>query len=238
MREFVFTLEYDPGVDALIDVLIDRPDARSMAVSCSLADDRLWRIDRVSGPTGATDRAKGVLLDEAYDGISKSTRDCDGQIYRDVLEETARSCTVYRYVEGIDRCDAVETIANRYLDGGLLFEVRRAEATERWRVLMQSDAKVGLLYDTLSATLADGIAFSFGHLDAVTDAPVDPFASVSLRPEQRRVLEVAAERGYYETPRGTTLEEIADDLGVPRSTVSYRLRRAEADLVAAFLASE
>ena len=59
----------------------------------------------------------------------------------------------------------------------------------------------------------------------------------SIRPEQGRVLEVAAQNGYYETPRETTLDELAAELDCPRSTVSYRLRKAEAALVEAYLST-
>jgi predicted DNA binding protein len=41
--------------------------------------------------------------------------------------------------------------------------------------------------------------------------------------------------GYYETPIETTLDAVADRLDLPRSTVSYRLRRAEAQLVESYL---
>jgi predicted DNA binding protein len=92
-----------------------------------------------------------------------------------------------------------------------------------------------MLYDTLAASLRDGLTFNFDHLTPVTSSPMTPFESRSLRSEQRRVLEVAFEAGYYETPRETTLDDIADRLDWPRSTVSYRLRRAEAEVVAEFL---
>ncbi|WP_299268748.1 helix-turn-helix domain-containing protein [Halorientalis sp.] len=62
-----------------------------------------------------------------------------------------------------------------------------------------------------------------------------PFNSVTIQPEQHHVLEKAAEEGYYRTPRETTLDELATELECPRSTVSYRLRRAEAALVDEYL---
>nr|WP_231753940.1 helix-turn-helix domain-containing protein [Natronomonas sp. CBA1123] len=38
----------------------------------------------------------------------------------------------------------------------------------------------------------------------------------------------AVEAGYYETPREIETYELAEQLGIPGSTLSYRLRRAEA----------
>jgi predicted DNA binding protein len=238
MREFVFTITYDEGADRLMDVLVDAPEARSSALVCAMSEDELWRLDRVSGPSETVDRAKTLLTNEAYDGLSISERPCDGTGYSDVLEDRAQSCVIYTHFGRLNRCDAVSLISARYLSGGVLFEVRRHTDTERWRILMQDDEKVGMLYDTLGATLRDGLSFRFEHLEDVTDPPLNPFASLSLRPEQRRVLEIAADHGYYETPREVTLDEIAAMLDIPRSTVSYRLRRAEAELIDEFLSSE
>jgi predicted DNA binding protein len=235
MREFVFTITYDEGTDELMDLLAGVPEARSTALLCSMSDEELWRLDRVTGPSETVERAKTLLLSDDYDGLSISERDCDGESYSDVLEERARRCVVYTHFESASRCDAVSLITTRYLSGGVLFEVTRRGDTERWRILMQDDEKVGMLYDTLGATLREGLSFRFEHLEDATDPPTNPLSSLSVPPEQRRVLEAAADHGYYETPRAVTLDELASLLDVPRSTVSYRLRRAEAELISAYL---
>ncbi|MFB6176769.1 MAG: helix-turn-helix domain-containing protein [Halobaculum sp.] len=41
--------------------------------------------------------------------------------------------------------------------------------------------------------------------------------------------------GYYETPRECTVTELSDRLDVARSTLQYRLQRAESQLLAAFV---
>lgn len=237
MRELVFTITYDAGADQLMDVLASAPEARCTALVCPVGPDELWRLERVSGPTEAVERAKSLLTSDEYDGLSVSDRACDGDARSDVLEDRTRRCVVYSHVDSLTRCDAVSLVSIRYLSGGVLFSVTRRGDRERWRILMQNDEKVGMLYDTLGATLRDGLSFRFEHLENVTDPPMNPFASLSLPPEQQRVLEAAADHGYYETPRETTLDELATVLECPRSTVSYRLRRAEAELAEAFLSS-
>lgn len=237
MREFVFDIRYDAGTDPLMDVFIETPEARSTAFLCSMADESLWRLDRVTGPEAAVDRATALLTDGGYDSFSISDRPCEGHRYTDVLEAGPQASVVYTYVDDIGRCDAVSIITNRYVSGGVLFEVTRHGDTERWRILLEDDEKVGMLYDTLGGKLRDGLSFRFEHLSDATESPMNPLTSVSLRPEQRSVLELAAEEGYYETPRETTLDDLAAMLDTPRSTVSYRLRRAEAELVAQFLSS-
>ena len=237
MREFVFEIRYDEGADAFMDLLIDTPEARSTAFLCSMTGEELWRLDRVTGPPDAVDRGTTLLTDDEYDPHSISERCCEGRRYTEVLEDGAQHSVVYTYLDRTDRCDAVPLITNRYVTGGLLFEVSRQANTERWRILMENDRKVGMLYDTLGGKLRDGLSFRFEQLGDVSESPMNPLSSVSVRPEQRRVLELAAEEGYYETPRETTLDELASALDCPRSTVSYRLRRAEAALVEAFLSS-
>jgi len=49
----------------------------------------------------------------------------------------------------------------------------------------------------------------------------------SFPSRQREILNVAFERGYYDIPRETTLEEIADEIGITKTTASNHLRKAE-----------
>lgn len=52
-----------------------------------------------------------------------------------------------------------------------------------------------------------------------------------LTDRQREALRTAYELGHFEVPRGTSLEEIATELGVSASAVSERLRRAQTRLI-------
>jgi len=61
-------------------------------------------------------------------------------------------------------------------------------------------------------------------------APTTDTGTGELPPEQEGALRAAVEHGYYETPRAADLGDLADILDVPRSTLAYRLRRAEAHL--------
>jgi predicted DNA binding protein len=56
-----------------------------------------------------------------------------------------------------------------------------------------------------------------------------------LTDRQRSVLQAAYHAGYFDRPRDSTAEELADALGVSSATVHYHLRRAQAALVAEFL---
>jgi len=235
MREFVFTLTYDSGADPVMDAFAAAPNARATALVCPVAESAVWRLDTVTGPPETVERVTALITDEERDLFSVSDRGCVGRRYSDVLSASARRAVVYTRVSEATRCDAVSLIARRYLTGGVFAEVTRRESEERWRLLTESDERVGMLYDTLGGSLRDEISFRFEHLEDATEPPSNPFASLSLRPEQQQVLELAAEMGYYETPRETTLDDLAAELDCPRSTVSYRLRRAEAQLVSSFI---
>lgn len=65
----------------------------------------------------------------------------------------------------------------------------------------------------------------------VTSAETDAL----LTDRQREVLDAAVREGYFAVPRECTLAELADSLGVDKSTASTVLRRGESRLVKWFL---
>ncbi|WP_435360692.1 helix-turn-helix domain-containing protein [Haloarchaeobius sp. DFWS5] len=52
-----------------------------------------------------------------------------------------------------------------------------------------------------------------------------------LSKRQREVFELARSRGYYEWPRGVSLQELATELDISKATVTEHLRKAEAKLL-------
>ena len=58
-----------------------------------------------------------------------------------------------------------------------------------------------------------------------------------LTETQREALVLAYERGYFDSPREASLEEIADELGITQQSLSSRLRRGHRRLIGATLAS-
>ncbi|WP_129115986.1 helix-turn-helix domain-containing protein [Halegenticoccus tardaugens] len=57
----------------------------------------------------------------------------------------------------------------------------------------------------------------------------------SIPPRQREFLNVAAERGYFEIPRQVTLEDLADEMDITKTTASNHLRKAERKLIQVLL---
>ena len=51
-----------------------------------------------------------------------------------------------------------------------------------------------------------------------------------LPPPNRQILEKAVKSGYYDWPRKISLSALSETLSLPKTTLSYRLRRAEKEL--------
>lgn len=77
---------------------------------------------------------------------------------------------------------------------------------------------------------------AFGmHFDVAYVRPSVEAESL-LTERQQEVVEAAIQRGYYDTPRTSSLTELADDLGMAKSTVSETLHRAEETIVKQYAA--
>ncbi|RKD97327.1 putative DNA binding protein [Halopiger aswanensis] len=72
-----------------------------------------------------------------------------------------------------------------------------------------------------------GISLTVDHL-RVSDDEDD--GVVALTEKQQELLAVAHEEGYFDVPRGISQDELADRLGVSKSAISQRLRRAIGEL--------
>lgn len=236
MREFAFTLQFETGEDALTDCFSVHEDARSQALICALSDDRVWRLEQVTGPADALDEIKPLLLDPDSGIESLSETPCEATRSHDVLDDRQNQCTVYSLLDGVERCHTVPSLASRYLEVGTLCRLQRRGQCQHWQILTRDEKRVGLLFETLHEKLRDGVTFQFGHLKQATWTG-EAIPSATLPGKQREALAAAIEHGYYETPREISLDDLATTLDVPRSTLSYRLRKAEARLAKAYVAN-
>lgn len=234
MQEFVFTVTYDRGSDPVADVFIDHPKVALTTLSCSVANGSIWYLSRVTGPADALDRLDDVLLDPTHCNECLDTQRCRTEWQYEVLSSGRTSRTVYAYgTEGSD-CHSIPVLAATHLGDGIFHDAERRGEQYRWRLLVPDDAEVGTLYDTLRRDLRDGLRLSLDHLSEPTQWG-DTVVSLSDIPhEQRSTLKEAVDRGYYETPKEITTQELADELDMPQSTVQYRLSRAEAWLATEF----
>jgi predicted DNA binding protein len=67
--------------------------------------------------------------------------------------------------------------------------------------------------------------------------PVDTAAEAGLTDTQQEALVLAYERGYFESPREVTLEEIGEELGITQQAVGSRLRNGSKYVIGSTLSS-
>lgn len=92
-------------------------------------------------------------------------------------------------------------------------------------------------FDAIAAAVDDCAEMEIERLtDASAPEPDAAPDSDDLSAEQEAALRAAIEHGYHGTPREVDVGELADRLDVPRSTLTYRLRRAEAHLAKQYTA--
>lgn len=231
MREFEFTLRYERGADRLMDRFADHPDASAWTPTCVATPRSTWQVTHLLGPEAALDRIEAVYLDEAFCNECLHAHECESVRTHDVLARRPSHRVVYTRRTETGECHSVPSLAAEHVGEGVLFDALRREDGYRWTVLMPDDGGVGALFDAVSAGLREGIGIDLGHVSDLRDRSVRSFPGLDLPHDQREAIVAAVEHGYYATPRETTVADLSEALDVPRSTLQYRLQRAEARVV-------
>ncbi|MCU4925264.1 helix-turn-helix domain-containing protein [Halobacteria archaeon AArc-dxtr1] len=233
MREFVFALEYDPGTNPVADALADNPGTQVRSLSCHVTPESLWRVDHATGSAAALETLETAYRDVTYCADCLIRDDCGADCETQVLDRSSDELVVYTYWDRTDVCTSVPHVALDQLGEGLLFETYREGRRYRWRIVLDDEAPIHTFFDALGEEVGECAGMEMLRL---TD--VDPNRDTPderLRAEQRQALRAAVDRGYYETPRAIDLTQLAAELGIPRSTLSYRLQRAESELARTFV---
>lgn len=240
MRELVFELNYRPGWNSVADALVEHPEATVRSLSCHVTSERLRRVDHIEGSPEAIDALEAAYETAEYFPDCLVTDDCGASSETRVLERTDGSIVIYCLWERTGRCTSVPHLALEYLGEGLLFETRQRGSQYTWRIVLAGGEAVGDFTDALR-TAVDGVG-GMELLRLIDRTPggvaADRSGTESIPKAQRQAVHAAVEHGYYETPRRIELSELADILDVPRSTLSYRLRRAEAELAERFVVAD
>ncbi|MDZ7849667.1 MAG: helix-turn-helix domain-containing protein [Halodesulfurarchaeum sp.] len=232
MRELVFALSYERGCNAVADTLAAHPEARIRSLSLHATSESLWRVDHATGSPEALDAIEETVRTADYYADCLATDDCGAQQTTEVLEHTDDELVLYSYWERSVTCVSVPHIAIDSLGDGLLFETLNRGREYTWRVIHSGEGDVRTFVDTLEATLGDCADLEMRRMtEAGETAKAGPDLIDGLPAKQREALRAAVTHGYYETPREIDVAELAERLDVPRSTLAYRLRRAEAHVM-------
>ena len=236
VREFEFTVRYEAGVDDLMDVFIEYPQLKAKTTTCFATERKMWRIDYAFGPEAAIERLDGIFLDESVCNECLDLDRCDETSSREyhVLDSGAEHRLYYTRRDEIAACHSLPYLSVEHIGDGVLLEAERRETEYTWRLLMPERVAVGELYDAVEERLRPGLSLELGHVREMTGWNAQSEVAGVLSTAERETVEAAVEHGYYETPRGVTVTELGELLDTPRSTVQYRLQRAEQKIVEEF----
>jgi predicted DNA binding protein len=239
MRELVFALEYEPGCNRVADTLADHPDARIRSLSLHATDERIWRVDHATGGPAALSDVEDAFLDAEYYADCLATGDCGATQTTRVLDHTDDTLVLYSDWERTSTCASVPHIARDHLGDGVLFETRHEGRHYTWRLIHSGDGDVAAFFDALETAVGDCARTEMLRTTETSASTDGRRANAGdLSPDQEAALRAAVEHGYYESPRAVDVGELADHLDVPRSTLTYRLRRAEEHLAKRHVAGD
>nr|WP_049923656.1 helix-turn-helix domain-containing protein [Halopiger djelfimassiliensis] len=161
-----------------------------------------------------------------FDGF-ESALEMDPTIEDPVLVDRYPDRRVYR----VALTDRARTMTAMTADaGGRLLEM--TSSRDGWLLQLRFPSRDALV--EFNERCRDrGMSVAVEHL-RVSDDEDD--GVVALTEKQQELLAVAHEEGYFDVPRGISQDELADRLGVSKSAISQRLRRAIAELCESSLA--
>lgn len=157
------------------------------------------------------------------DAVLRTIRDHDAVGSVELLQRTAEECLLQFRTD-------LPLLLFAARDSGLPlempFEIKNGEAT--WTLTATQDS-ISELGDQLSAL---GVSYTVEYLQQDIATPED-----LLTDRQRFIVAAAIDNGYYDTPRGCSLTELADVVDLAKSTVSETLHRAEEQVMKEFAAT-
>lgn len=230
MREFVFTIEFSPGTDPLTDVFINHPDLVAASLSISISKTGMWRLDRVSGSIDSLRDFQDTFTNPVYCiECGGNQTECTSEWEFEILSEQNNRLTVYSFLKRLpEYCHSIPHLAIREFGDGLIFDSQRRENIYEWRILMPEQFPIGTLFDKLRDGVEESTRLTLRQIKSPSRWG-DQITTIADMPhEQRQALETAVREGYYSTPRSIDLATLAAQMNIPKSTLRYRLRRAEA----------
>lgn len=203
-------LESDES-DAALAAVTDRVDCRiDLAGVVPASDDGVVAYLEVQ--RGPADRVREALEDYRGGAVRTIGRD-------EPVVEWA-----------VARDDLLGTL---YANGARVSGLVAERGTVRFTVELPSDADVRSLLERLRESFTGTQLIS----KRTHEGPIEPIGSVledamvDLTERQREALEAAYRAGYFDWPRESTAEEVADALGISAPTFHGHLRKAERSVI-------
>ncbi|SEN80014.1 hypothetical protein SAMN05216388_100580 [Halorientalis persicus] len=124
--------------------------------------------------------------------------------------------------------------------GATVGELDATSGTERVVGQVSAETDVRRLVTAVTDAFPDTKLVTKRERDRPAETPTAFRASLrdSLTEKQSAVLQAAFHAGYFEWPRGSTAEELADAIGITSPTLHNHLRRAQQKLLTAFFTDD
>lgn len=175
----------------------------------------LWRVIFWASGDDYDAYEDALEIDDAIETYHRLAETSDRRLYRVTIAEDAGRDVLHSIVVEYDVTIVDLTMTAR--ETNLLARFPSREALFALRGACRDrgiDFRLEQLYEEGAAANDGGVESRYG----VTEA-------------QREALVAALKAGYFDVPRGTTLEDVAADLGVSTSALSTRLRRGQENLL-------
>lgn len=202
----VAEIEYQPQ---FVDPVFETQIQRLYGISYDILDENIRVIEWVEG----TD----------FDGFERVLREIASvREYRALATQDDRA--LYSIIFGLSPEESVY-----YTAAQQDFQLLESEITENGAYLRCRIPSRDALRIILDEFETQGYEVSLRRLYQPTDLASD---GTTLTERQREVLSLAFERGYFEYPHGTTIEQLATELDITDTAVSKHLWRGLSKLVA------
>lgn len=147
-------------------------------------------------------------------------RNVEESTYIEDLEplETVEDQTLYRVAWTGEYEDLVDGIVR---SDGTILQSHTVDGTWVFRLRFPDHEFLTAFYDFCTD---HDIAINIERVYTLTEQ-TPRRRTFQLTPEQREALVLAYERGYFETPRATSLADLAEELGISSQALSDRIRR-------------
>lgn len=176
-----------------------------------------WSLWRVRGPGPDVRRVREALRHPP----------CAPVLVNEVVEASANSIHVLSKLRRPTEEDpaTVERLVAELAWSRLFHRVRLEDAALRVRLLAEHPDPLREFRDHLERALGEG--FDIEVVNAGTVREASPCTTRDLDPTDLKLVETALESGYYEVPKQCSTGDLAEALGLAKSTVSRRLRSIE-----------
>lgn len=219
MRSVVISRPLDAAspIEALV---LAHPSLNGRTLELNLAHGKLTALSQWSGSTGAIDAVVERYVRARPDHVD----------HAEIVERSGHGLLLFVTTDcgrhPLDIAGAIEAV----LGPETLLQLSYTARGVTWRIATTNPGRlpflmerIGERYSAIEASLARSVT-PYRVLSATGELDEDEDALTAV---QQMVWETAAREGYFERPRGCTLDDLAGACEMPRSTVHYHLREAQ-----------